>query len=237
MAAAGPIRLGEIVDRLTESGLIARGAFNFDEGEVGPTGPGQGPAKSVLLVGNAGDAFWPNFRAWLAEQPAGLADPLDSWSRRVLEEVAEACGARLVIPNDRPYAPFQQWAMRAEGLKPSPLGILMHPEYGLWHAYRGALLFDCVLPQEALVQPAEKPIHPCDLCDGKPCLNACPAGAFETGFDSTACLSHIVLPDGAGCMKGGCLARNACPYDAHRYGTAMRAFLMRAFRRALVGEA
>ncbi len=31
--------------------------------------------------------------------------------------------------------------MAAEGLKPSPLGLLMHPEYGLWHGYRGAILF------------------------------------------------------------------------------------------------
>jgi len=237
MPAAAPIPLGMIVDRLADSGLVPRGAFNLDEGEAGPVGPGQGPAKSILLVGNAGDAFWPHFRAWLAEQPAGLADPLDTWSRRVLEAVAERTDVRVIMPNDRPYAPFQQWAMRAEGLKPSPLGILMHAEYGLWHAYRGALLFDCVLPQEALVQSAEKPIHLCDLCDGKPCLIACPAGAFEAGFDSAACLSHIVLPQGSGCMEGGCLARNACPHDAHRYGEVTQRFLMRAFRRALTGEA
>ena len=31
--------------------------------------------------------------------------------------------------------------MRAEAVAPSPLGILIHPDYGLWHAYRGALAF------------------------------------------------------------------------------------------------
>src|SRR4030095_137820 len=34
-----------------------------------------------------------------------------------------------------------RWAMRAEAVAPSPLGILIHPDYGLWHAYRGALAF------------------------------------------------------------------------------------------------
>ena len=29
--------------------------------------------------------------------------------------------------------------MRAEGLKPSPLGVLVHPDFGLWHGYRGAI--------------------------------------------------------------------------------------------------
>ena len=69
--------------------------------------------------------------------------------------------------------------MRAEGLKPSPLGILMHPEYGLWHAYRGALLFDV----EISIQVPHEPIHLCDLCIGKPCLKSCPVDAYsDAGF-------------------------------------------------------
>ena len=69
--------------------------------------------------------------------------------------------------------------MRAEGLKASPLGILMHPEYGLWHAYRGALLFDEALAAEDLNQEPENPIHLCALCDRKPCLDACPVGGVR----------------------------------------------------------
>src|SRR4029077_1421400 len=99
--------------------------------------------------------------------------------------------------------------MRADGLKASPLALLMHPEFGLWHAYRGALLFDEELP----IQPPEKTIHLCDLCDGKPCLNACPAEAFSNaGFAYAGCLAHVRGPDGARCRTAGCIARNACPY-------------------------
>ena len=93
-----------------------------------------------------------------SKQPPAIANPLDTWSREVIGAVAETFGARAVSPSDRPYLPFQQWAMRAEGLRPSPLGILMHPQYGLWHAYRGALLFEDEIAFERLA--AE--LHLCD---------------------------------------------------------------------------
>src|SRR5690606_15239242 len=115
-------------------------------GKKPPPGPSGAPARAVLLVGQAGDAPWPHFMDWQRAQPAGLANPLDAWSRMVIADVAGRFGARAVSPSDRPFLPFQQWAMRAEGLRPSPLGILVHPEYGLWHAYRGALLFDVEIP-------------------------------------------------------------------------------------------
>lgn len=224
------VRLADIQAALSPSGFLLRGGFNFVGDE---DTPGGNPAKAVVLIGNAGGAFWPRFEAWRDAQPADLADPLDTWSRQVLDAVAATCGARVVMPNDRPFAPFQQWAMRAEGLRPSPLGILMHPEYGPWHAYRGALLFDDALAAEDLNQKPENPIHLCDPCIGKPCLNACPAAAFVQGFDRLACLSHIAGAEGWACMEGGCLARNACPHRAFRYPEAMQAFLMRAFRRAI----
>jgi hypothetical protein len=141
--------------------------------------------------------------------------------------VARQVGARAVFPSDKPYLPFQRWAMRAEGLKPSPLGILMHPVYGLWHAYRGALLFD-----EDVGFPAiDEPLHLCDACTGKPCLNSCPVGAHApAGFDHAACLFHVRAAQDRACMTGGCLDRNACPYgSAYRYPADMQAFHMAAF--------
>ena len=218
-----------IAAALAVHGLIARGGFVFSGDEAAPPGPSGAPARSVLLVGNAGAEHWPHFARWRAAQPAGIADPLDTWSRAVIGAIAQEFGARLQMPNDKPYAPFQQWAMRAEGLRPSPLGILMHAEYGLWHAYRGALLFDRALA----FRPAARPAHLCDACIARPCLSACPVDAFAGGgFAYEACVAHVRGPAGAACRDGGCLARNACPEAAAwRYPAEVQAFHQKAFAR------
>jgi hypothetical protein len=230
---AGEVTADEVGRALAPFGLIVRGGFAFGAGEVAPPGPSGSPARSVLLVGSAGDAFWPPFQTWLGGQDAGIDDPLDTWSRVVLGEVAEKVGARVLMPNDRPYAPFQQWAMRAERLKPSPLGILIHPEYGLWHAWRGALLFDRDIVIEKEIQGGEPLNHLCDACVGKPCMNACPVDAFKGGgFAYETCLTHIGSGAGLACMQSGCLARNACPHLRFRYASEVQAFFMEAFRKS-----
>lgn len=160
-------------------------------------------------------------------QPQAIANPLDTWSREVIGAVAQDFGARAVSPSDRPYLPVQQWAMRAEGLKPSPLGILMHPQYGLWHAYRGALLFE---DEIALPEPREV-IHLCDACLEKPCLKSCPVDAYSPGgFAYQSCLAHVRGQNGEPCRSGGCLDRNACPYGTdYRYPAEVQAFHMASF--------
>jgi hypothetical protein len=222
---------GDLLERISAAlaphGLILRGGFNFDAGEVSPPAPTGTPAKSVLLVGQAGAAPWRCFQRWRERQPEILTNPLDTWSREVIDVVAEGFGARGVYPSDKPYLPFQQWAMRAEGLKPSPLGILMHPEYGLWHAYRGALL----LGHEIAVEAPADAVHLCETCAEKPCLKACPVNAYSpAGFAYGTCLAHVRGPSGALCRETGCLDRNACPYGTeYRYPAEVQAFHMAAF--------
>lgn len=208
-------------------GLMLRGGFNFADREETPSGLSGAAARSVLLVGQAGAAPWPHFLRWKGSQSRIVTNPLDTWSRAVIGAVAAKFAARAVSPSDRPYLPFQQWAMRAEGLKPSPLGILMHSQYGLWHSYRGALLFE----DEIAASEAREAIHLCDACVGKPCLKSCPVDAYsEAGFAHQACVSHVRGQNGAPCRTGGCLDRNACPYGTdYRYPAEVQAFHMAAF--------
>lgn len=221
-----------LADALSRGGLLLRGTVHFAPGEPAPEIAAGKQARSLVLVGNGGGSFWPCFSRWLEDQPDGLTDPLDNWSKQVIGAVAETFGLRAVFPSDRPWQPFQQWAMRAEGLRASPLGILMHPEYGLWHAYRGALLSDVDLPKHGV----EKGIHLCDACDWKPCLNSCPAGAIqEGGFNSAACGEHVAGPEGGSCRDKGCIARNHCPHDRYRYSSAQQAFHLKAFLRGPFG--
>ncbi|MER8439833.1 hypothetical protein NKH36_03320 [Mesorhizobium sp. M1312] len=212
---------------LSAHGLILRGGFNFAGDEIPPPGLSSAAARSVLLVGQAGAAPWPHFLRWKESQSGIIADPLDTWSREVIGAIAVTFGARAASPSDTPYLPFQQWAMRAEGLRPSPLGILMHPQYGLWHAYRGALLFE---DEIALPEPRDV-IHLCDTCLEKPCLKSCPVDAYSAdGFAHEICLAHVRGQNGAPCRTGGCLDRNACPHGAdYRYPPQVQAFHMAAF--------
>jgi len=199
-------------------GLLLRGGFH-------PTAAdGLDGVSTVVVVGNAGPAMWSGFIAGRRDE----ADPLDAWVRRVLTPIAAAHGARLVMPSDGPpYLPFQRWAMRADAVRPSPLGLLIHPAFGLWHAYRAALLFATCIE---LPPRSDRP-SPCAACADAPCLTACPVGAFTgDGYDAAACRAHVSGPDGAPCRTGGCLARHACPVGrVHAYGPDQQAFHMAAF--------
>lgn len=149
--------------------------------------------------------------------------------------LARDFGARAILPFDGPpYVPFQRWAQRAEPVAPSPVGILIHPDYGLWHAYRGALAF----PEALELPPADPRPRPCDTCSGRPCLTTCPVDAFtRAGYDVPACAGHLRGAAGADCVTGGCLARRACPVGgAWAYAPGQAEFHMRAFLRARRGD-
>jgi len=146
--------------------------------------------------------------------------------------VADAFDAALVRPQDGPpFAPFQRWAQRAEAVHPSPLGIAIHPDHGLWHAYRGALL---LAPRLALPPRDARPA-PCASCDTRSCLSACPVAAFAeppaaggARYDAARCAAHVAAPAGAACREQGCLARRACPVG-RPYPAAQQRFHMEAF--------
>jgi hypothetical protein len=224
MSGAGVEAVSSAIER---TGLVSRGAFLLsDEEQRG----GLADARTVVLAGMAGREGWHAFAA-SSEARDGTDHPLDRWSRRVIEALARDLGAKALFPFDGPpFLPFQQWAMRAEPVHPSPIGLLIHPRYGLWHSYRGALGF-----REALDvhEPAATP-SPCESCRDRPCLSTCPVGAFsDSGYDVAACAGHLEAPAGADCMSGGCLARRACPVGAaHAYGAEQASFTMHAFLRA-----
>ncbi len=162
----------------------------------------------------------------------GERHPLDRWTKRVVDPIAERLGARAVYPFGPGAPPFQRWALRAETLYSSPLGILIHPEYGLWHAWRAALLF----PERLALPPRSGAPHPCESCAEKPCLAACPVGAFTgSSYDVPACAAHIARPE-ADCLSVGCHARNVCPVGPQwRYDPAQTRFHMAAFARSVEG--
>jgi len=218
-------KIDQIRAALSPHGIFLRGVVHF--GGDGPDICG-GRAQTVVLLGNIGGSIWPAFSEW-RQNNAHVSDPLDAWSVEIIRPVAEALGGTAWFPSEKPWQPFQQWATRAEGLRASPLGVLIHPDYGLWHGYRGAIGFAEHIDFSA---PAPRP-HPCDRCPDKPCLTTCPANAVAPDhFDVAACRTYLAVEGERTCMQGGCIARNACPVGAgYRYPPEQLRFHMAALSR------
>lgn len=215
--------------RIENAGLVVRGAFHVEEGDGVPAFDENGDDRTLILIGNAGSSFWPAFTA-SEEYLDGLPNPLDRWSERIVTGLARELDAHPVFPfGGPPYHPFQRWAQRAESVHPSPLGTLVHPEYGPWHAYRGALVVNRLL--EGLPEKPDAP-SPCLSCAGQPCLHTCPVEAFSAGgFDVAACVGHLSGQND--CREQGCLARNACPAGKpFQYVREQHRFHLAAFLRA-----
>ena len=193
--------------RLREYGLFLRGITRLTTEEIQAYEfPIDKP--ELALVGNIGSSYWPNF-SQSAEYLNGEADPLDRWSRRVANKISAELALQPVYPfSGPPYYPFQQWAQRAEALEQSPIGVMMHPEYGLWHSYRFALLgAEFAVDREQILGES-----PCFSCATKPCLQRCPVDAFDdNGYDVDRCANYLFETPRAECHSQGCLARYACP--------------------------
>lgn len=204
--------------KLRDKGLRLRGAFNPEPGDDAPDG-----VQTLLLIGYLGGEMWPAFQ----RQRKGEPHPLDGWTRCVIDPLAKELGAVALYPFEGPpWLPFQRWAMRAEGLTQSPVGPLLHPEYGLWHGYRAAL----GLGERIAVTAPANPKDMCADCKPRPCLTACPVGVFDTGrYDVPRCLAHLKTTANT-CLDGGCLARRACPVGSRSaYGPEQASFHMQAF--------
>jgi len=216
-------------DRLSRTaqslGMACRGGFHpVPEDGVPQTADGR-PTGTLILLGFTDGRQWPAFVA-SPEYRDGEPHPLDRWSRRITAGLARQFAADELYPTGPPWWPFQRWAQRAEALHLSPLGILIHPEFGLWHAYRGALAFAAHF---AVPEPRPWP-HPCERCEDRPCLSRCPADAIAWGkFNRAGCVAYVESPAGSDCRANGCLARRSCPVGAtHRYGAGQAAFHMEA---------
>ncbi len=220
MTRSVTVHYATITETLGTFGLLARGGFTPE-----PADNLGDDARAVVLVGNAGTALW---REFSATSMTGR-DTMDRWTRRVLDGVATNLGARPVYPfGGPPWWPFQRWAQRAESVFPSPIGMLIHPEFGLWHAYRGALVFD--VDVEGIPHP-DSTASPCLTCRDKPCLSGCPVNAFgPNGYDVPGCADHLRDDAGRDCMESGCRARRACPVGReYIYLPEQAAFHMSAF--------
>lgn len=216
-----------LVARLASHGLNLVGAttvaaYDARAGAHVALGTRAPEARSVVVIGNGGGAFWDAFARTRTDVDAPVAHPLDAFTRRLVEAiVADLPGlVRIVYPFDPVPTDFRTLAACAGLGSPSLLGLLVHPTFGPWMALRAALLLrdDVTLPR-----PADG-FDPCPSCASRACVAACPAGAVgDAGWDVPACVAYRLAGDGH--CDAGCHARVACVVGPeHRYPPDALAF-------------
>lgn len=220
-APAPADRARHLLAMLDHHALTALGSLPADPALCPPA------AQCLVLAGPQGGMRWWQGVQASPEWSDGQPDPIDRWSKRVLGAIASACDGAALFPSDGPpYPPFQQWARQSGRLWQSPVGMLVHPDAGLWVSFRGAL----ALPFSVPLPAAEKP---CDSCIGQPCRSACPVNALgPEGYDTAACHAFLDKTAGRDCMSRGCAARRACPRgESHARSPEQSAYHMRQFHR------
>jgi epoxyqueuosine reductase QueG len=196
-------------------------------------------ARSVIVVGNGGGAFWGAFQAACARNPGRreVAHPLDAFTREVVDAAVARVGIAGVVlyPFDFPAVPVSFVRLgECAGLgRRSLLGVLLHPVYGPWIALRAAV---AVPDAVAAPRPADG-FDPCPGCVERACIAACPAHAVsKVGWDVPRCAAFRARDDDpcAAC----CHARVECVIGrAHRYPPDALAYHQGRARPLLVAHA
>jgi len=189
---------------------------------------------SLLLVGHAGKKFWEVFgqsEFWLNTPDA---DPVDNYSIEVTRLVIKKHLPDITKQRLFPSAdcPVNLMALgRAFGWhEPSPLGMGIHEQYGLWSAYRAVWWLDLEIAESVETKhelsdiknmnPTSK-VESADICSQcltQDCVSECPSNAIEylKNPDLGRCADYR-LEEASQCAST-CLSRMACPYASeHRY--------------------
>lgn len=210
-----PFWLQSIIDELSETGIniigIADGSKYADLLEG---------CRSAVVFANGGTTLWDCFVSDLRQSPEHLsrhqhpfddfihraiikADPQPPKSRRWIRCAAEP----------EAFVDFRLLANEAGLGFQSKVGLLIHPEYGLWVGMRAVVLTtEDILPEKNFIESS-----PCTSCEYKPCITACPARAIgPSGWNVKVCAEHHRKSTDC---HGRCHSRIACPIGVeHRHG-------------------
>ena len=205
---------------IQSAGLIILGKLKVTKNDPVPK-----EAKTILMLGPDEPIFWKIFKE-SKEFKEKEANPLDRWSKRIIDNIARQNDCTALYPFGRkPYNPFFSWALRSGTVWSSPVHLAVHKDRGLFVSFRGALAIN---QKTEINHDYEKP---CTSCSA-PCLSACPVDAFtDAGHDVVKCKNHITNLDSCNCKSLGCNTRRACPVGSNLRLSEQSAFHMESFLR------
>ena len=143
-------------------------------------------AHSIVVLGNGGGDFWAALKRHAARNPGWWEreNPLDDFTREVVGRDV-AAPLREAALRYTVVHPFMHGGARtlnfvelgkAAGIAgPSILGVVVHPVFGPWIAFRAALLLEVPID----VPGDARGFDPCPGCVPRSCIAACPVGAVN----------------------------------------------------------
>ena len=185
--------------------------------------------RSAVVFANGGRLFWDCFMEDIRKYPKHLSNhehPIDDFVSRCIQLVDPTPpSSRRWIQCSETAEVFLDFRVLGKdaGLgHESPLGLLIHPRYGLWVSMRMVLLTTEAVEITETIDGIEPPdttlmvSNPCTRCAEKPCIASCPAGAVtKDGWAVQTCASFHETSEQ--CI-GKCHSRLACPVGKeHRH--------------------
>ena len=214
MSLSPKLNLNSLIADLEDCGLNLCSRISFDYlADSMPDLATQLECRELLLIGNYGNALWQTMPAsYLSRQ-----HPVDSYTAdcvtRMLERQIPIDSWSLLFPQtpENIKLSLQQLGALAGWHHPSPLGIGINKDQGLWFAYRAVVALNVALNDAKAGQVQWSRESPWLTCEQAPCLTACPASALKLkeNPDLNACAGHR-LTDNSSCAST-CIARVACP--------------------------
>ncbi len=170
--------------------------------------------SQLILIGHGGQSMWEQVQQ---SHRKTEEHPIDVFSvdmvRRFFAEAMPDASYEIIFPASQRIVPLQRLGELAGWHHASPFRVGINGQWGSWFAYRAAILADTSLKTtEPWTQPS-----PCEQCEAKPCLAACPAADHGCGDISLQGCIDYRLRDDSRC-KEQCHSRLACPVGMeHRY--------------------
>lgn len=121
--------------------------------------------KTLCLIASGGRSLWEN----LPHPLDVTTHPIDFYTQKKMQEFAEVFlrdEIEILYPSDHLIIPLQKIGRAMNLCTQSPIGLDIHPDFGLWFAFRGIFLTRKDITDNSI---GKRPAL-CETCALKPCL-------------------------------------------------------------------
>ncbi|MDH5517572.1 MAG: hypothetical protein OEY36_07095 [Gammaproteobacteria bacterium] len=186
--------------------------------------------KQLIVIGHLGQMLWKNLDSVISLSKHPIDEYATASVNNYFKQNHNCRSYKIVYPLSDSHAAvpaLQQLGRLAGWHFDSPFKVGVNNIWGSWFAYRAVVLADTDFTETPLLQASS----PCDNCQPKYCVTACPAKALDNDeLSFQVCIDYRKQADSL--CKESCVARVACPIGqpyryseqqlAYHYGVSMQ---------------